>query len=469
MALASPPALTPWLLILAPGVAPGAQEPSSGAAAAPPVEDAADAGESGLVLAGWQLEGSVDLLFRSRRQATRDQNDADLLLSGLLSGALADGDGAEQARFLLDGLLTSDLDGFSGPRGAFSGLQEAWNDRLHGYLYSAWVESDQVLDGAALRLGRQEVLREDALWFDGLRAGYRPAAEWSLSAYGGVPVHFSESQRAGDALAGAGAEWAAAPGVRLGADEIYLRDEQEWLAGGRREVARSNLTLLSGSWRAAPSALLRGTASWIGDRSRRQTLGASWSDPQTEWRGQVQLRHQNDYGEVVATELSPLAAVLGDVAPYWHGLAEVYRRFGSDVEVGVGAARRFLEEESDEGAYNREYRRYFASLHVERFLGPELDAGVRGDVWDPGAGALTAFGGFVGWDYAGSGRVEVGTDFALYRFDLFAGREYIEDRQYYVRAEQAVVDGLKVRARYARDTSQYGTDHLIEVGLALDF
>lgn len=417
-------------------------------------------------LSGWRLDGWFDALFRYRLQAERDQDDADLLLSGFVAGGLNDADGRELGSFQIDGLVTADLDGFPGARGAFSGLQETYNSRVHGFLYSAWVETSSLLDRVSLRGGRQEILREDALFFDGLSAIWRPAGEWSLTAYGGVPVHFYESNRSGDALAGVGAEWLALPGLRLGLDEIYLADEQRWF--GEEATAHNNLTLLSAHWLAASALLVRGTASWVGAQDRRQTLSAAWSDPQADWRAQVRVQRQNDYGEIVATEISPLAAVLGDVAPHWYGLAELYRRFGR-FEAGVGVAARALEQDADESVYNREYGRYFASMSLDQFPLPDADLGARVDVWDADDDDLTAFGVFAGWDWQEDARLEVGTDHALYRFDEASGSENLDDRQYYVRAEVPVLEQTQLRVRYALDHSQFGNDHLFELGLAVEF
>ena len=73
------------------------------------------------------------------------------------------------------------------------------------------------------------------------------------------------------------------------------------------------------------------------------------------------------------------------------------------------------------------------------------------------------------WDFNAKHELSVGTDFSKYRFDVFTGREYLDDRQYWIKAKLPLGDQRRMRLRYSRDRSQFGTDHLFEAAWALEF
>jgi len=171
----------------------------------------------------------------------------------------------------------------------------------------------------------------------------------------------------------------------------------------------------------------------------------------------------------VVTELSPFAAVIGDVSPFWSAPAEIHRRLGAKADLGVGYSGRWLDNAEDEGLYDREYGRWFALLSLEDFPSEQLRTGLRGDVWDAGTTGLVAAGAFLAWLPNEQSRYEVGTDFSKYRFDAYTGREYLDDRQYYFRLRHRISESLSLRFRVARDRSQFGSDTLLEAAVALEF
>lgn len=418
--------------------------------------------------AGWQLQGTLRLDYRSRSSVRGGEDDADLLGSGHLRAALRDEEGAEQMALVVDGLLTWDADGFSAPDQSYFGLQETFPDRFHGFLYEGYVESRALVEGLSFRVGRQEVTREDALWFDGGSVEVAAAPALTFLAYGGIPVHFYESRRQGDALAGLGGRWKVDPRLELGLDGIHVRDEVTGLDGTRFQT-RENLSIASATWRPLDQTLLQGSASWVGDRARRQEVSGHWVSPAADWRVRLRVRHQEDYGEAVPTEFSPLAAVLGDVAPYWLGSLGVQHDLSRTVSVDAGYQVRALDNLSDERAFNREYRRWYVLFGIQDLFVDTLSAGLHTDVWESDTGHITTAGGSLTWKPSERLRLEGGTDYMLYRFDWFSGREYVDDRQYFLRARFRLTEVTSFRARIAQDRSQFGTDHVLDFGLSLDF
>jgi len=406
--------------------------------------------------------------YRSRSQSRTGEDDADVLASGHLRAGLRDEEGQELMALVVDGLLTWDADGFSSPDQSFYGLQETFPNRFHGFLYEGYVETAALLRDVSFRVGRQEVTREDALWFDGGSLRVAATPDLSFLAYGGIPVHFYESRREGDALAGLGARWKVDPRLELGLDGVHLRDELTGLDGNRFQT-RDNLSIASATWRPLDQALLRGSASWVGSRARRQEMAAHWVSPAADWRVRLRVRHQEDYGEAVPTEFSPLAGVLGDVAPYWLGSLGVQHDLTRTLSVDAGYQLRALQNLADERAFNREYRRWYVLMGARDLFVDTLSAALHADVWESDTGHITTTGGSLTWEPTERLRLEGGTDYMLYRFDWFSGREYVNDRQYYFRARLRLTEATYFRLRIAQDRSQFGTDRLLDLGIAVEF
>jgi len=415
--------------------------------------------------ATFELSGRLNLSYRYRTKRNRGTTDSDGYASLYLDGAGTDVAGKENFRFHVDGYASMDFNGPEDPNESFYGLADT-RSRFRPFLYSAWAESTALVDGAKVRIGRQEVHREDALYFDGARIDFGDGA-WRALAYAGSPVKFYEANRSGDQLAGVGIRWWKARTLRLGLDQIYLRDEAP--PADETSVARNHLTILSGRWLQSQNLTLDGSTSWISGRSRRANVRAFMQRPELKLWSRVEIRRQNDYGEVVATELSPFAATLGDVAPYWSASVQVGKGFEHDVDLGFGFHGRWLEAGGTEGLYNREYDQWFGSLTVREAFGGDWRVGVRADYWDSsGPNAFTG-GAFAKYQQQPGQTLELGTDYSKYRYDSFTGREYLDDRQVYVRAAYPIREDTSLRLRLARDGSQIGVDYLVEVSLGWEF
>ncbi|RMH02952.1 MAG: hypothetical protein D6702_07355 [Planctomycetota bacterium] len=417
--------------------------------------------------AGWDLSGRIEASLRYRSQERRSEDDLSGALSAWADGTLYSVDGREKLRFSLDGLFLADLDGLERPAESFYGLGDTRNDRTRAFLYGAWVESAAVVEGLRLRAGRQEIHREEALWFDGLRLATEADGPVTGLVYAGAPVRFSESDRSGDFLGGFGLRWAPSRGLSLAGDEVFFRDRAPAWAPDR--TLNNNLTVLAADWYRDGNTAVHATSSWIGEDPRRQELSILWNHPREGWWTRIRLRHQSDYGEAVVTDLSPFAAVVGDVAPYWTGLAEIRRRLTASADLALGYAGRWLDRDADEGTYDREYTRWYALLRLDGIPGPQMETGLRGDLWDATGAAVAAGGFYVAWKPAEATRLEAGTEFTKYRYDAFTGREYLDDRQYSLRFRQRLGDRYSLRLRLARDHSQFGADTLIEGAVALEF
>lgn len=415
----------------------------------------------------WDVTGRLDASWRVRTENGGSGSDSQALLYGYMDATAKDAADSELFRFHLEGFANYDLNGLENPGDSFYGLPDTRNHQMRAFLYGAYVEAPIMSDDLKVRVGRQEIHRENALYFDGARAEFSTDNSISGTVYAGLPVRFYESSRSGDLLVGAGLKWRIERNLRVGFDQIHFRDHSP--PADTSITVRNDLSILSAQWYRDQHTTLRGSASWLDGNPRRAELSVYLHYPENGWWTKIHIHRQNDYGEVVATDLSPFAVTLSDVAPYWSGGAEFHRNVSNDLDFGVGYQGRQVIDDDDIGVFNREYSRWFATITGQNVFYSDVEAGVRADLWTSNGTEITAGGAFAAYEPDRGERYEVGTDFSMYRFDVFTGREYLDDRQIYGRVRYPISDSTSLRVRIARDKSQFGTDLLLQVAFSLEF
>jgi hypothetical protein len=415
----------------------------------------------------WDIAGRLDASWRYRSENGSSQSDSQALLSGYMDATAKDKDQSEIFRFHLEGFVNHDLNGLENSGDSFYGLPDTRNHATRAFLYGAYVEAPVMSKDLMVRIGRQEIHKENALYFDGARVEFRPLNSLSGVAYAGIPVRFYESSRSGDLLLGAGLKWRIERNLSLGYDQMFFRDHNP--PADPSITARNDLSILSANWNRDQHTMLRGSASWLDGEPRRAELSVFLNYPERGWWTKLHIRRQNDYGEVVSTDLSPFAVTLSDVAPYWSGGLEFHRNLTDDVDLGVGYQGRQVIEDEDIGVFNREYSRWFGTLTGQNVIRADVEAGVRADLWYSDDADIVAGGAFAAYEPYRGERFEVGTEFSMYRFDVFTGREYLDDRQIYGRMRYPISESTALRLRIARDKSQFGTDLLLQVAFTLEF
>jgi hypothetical protein len=419
-----------------------------------------------LDFSNFRLDGRLYLSFRYRSQERRSETETDGYGTINMRGGTTDESGHENMRFHINGYASMDFNGRETSSESFYSLADTRSSSFRPFLYSAWIETDTIVKGAKLRLGRQEIHRENALYFDGARADFGDGA-WQAVAYAGKPVRFYESSRQGDFLGGVGLRWWAQPTLRIGLDQVYLRDEGP--ISDPTVTVNDQLTILSGRWRQSANATVVGSSSWISGRPRRAQLRVMMQEPTSDMWSRFEIHHQNDYGDVVATDISPFTATLGEVQPYWSAAAEVGKTVASGLDFAVGFRGRWLDDPESESIFSREYQRWYGTLTSRDLFDSDWTAGLRADIWDSSGPSVIAAGAFASHESRPGQVLEFGTDYSKYRYDAFTGREYLDDRQVYARFKYPLREDLSLRLRLARDGSQYGVDYLVQVSFGWEF
>jgi hypothetical protein len=425
--------------------------------------------EDGLELGPWTFSGSALQTYRYRHSTGGSDQDlhGSFDLSGETPARNPDGSPAHPRwSFELQASYDLDIDSFERAEDVESGDEEpflettnTFGDRLRGFLHAAYLDATDLAVLDLARLGRQSVFREETVYFDG---GYLRCESWrglSLDAWGGLPVRFYESSAAGDAVAGTGLEWRPVRPLVLGADYVFSSDAREGFAD-----AEDHVSIVRGDWCPTREWTLRASGSWIDDRDRRQLLEARYLSETSGFLGRLRLLRQGEVVEFQSDEFSPFVIVEGEYAPFYEALLDLHQPLGKRFGLGGGAHARELEDEGNEGLYNRSFVNAFLSLEASE-LWKGMRASARGDAWDADGEEITTAGFELEQRVLELLRVRIGTSYSLYRIDPFTGSERHRDRIYYARLRWHAAKHLDIDAGYQYEKDSVTEYHTVTTGL----
>jgi hypothetical protein len=351
------------------------------------------------------------------------------------------------------GRVAHDLDGGGDADGGyvFDSVDDTYDSRTTARLYHAWAacrpRSDLV---EQVRFGRQWTEAGDGFTFDGVHATLRPAgpdADLSVFAFGGVPLELRDGSPEGDGIFGVGAAASLWRGGDLRADLVHLEDETE-------TYGRTRATLLSveGAHRLGTASRVRAWFRTLDEDPREAGAALDAVSPRGDASLRVRAHAQLLREKETVYELDPFYAVVQDLRPYGDVLVAGSKSFSRRVAVEAGVSARALFDPDDVGTYNREWRRVFATVTAADW--PACGWGLSGTAeWYAGDDEVLALGAAAEWKPSRRWRVAFGTDFALWRTDLYAAEERHESRGWYVRATHRPSDRWRfdLSARFEED------------------
>lgn len=358
--------------------------------------------------------GRLVTRYRARFKGHEDDHD----LTQTLDLALADPDrqwaGALLAR------ATWDLDGTE-PDSDFFGLADTYDHRLEGQLFHAYV--DLARPGLSLlRLGRQSLYETPlTLVFDGLRAELAPRGERraTLGAFAGVGEHPYESSADGDLVLGGFATLALWSGAELRADWMHLADER---LGSAHEDDLFGLVLgtdLRGSGSAERTRLETRFTSLEGD-GRDLRLAADHLDASRGFSVQASYYELLQTQQDLAAPLDPFTSTLFELFPYAQATLSATKDW-EDFALLAGADLRRVDDADDEGAYNRDFERYWLTGSLPGLF--TLDVALTGEVWRADGSDYETWGATLARPLDGGFELALGSYFALYEYDLSSADE----------------------------------------------
>ncbi|MEE8148504.1 MAG: hypothetical protein V3T24_12930 [Longimicrobiales bacterium] len=406
-----------------------------------PEEASADAG---------LVHGSLITRYRGRHQRGGDQ-DHDLY--AVLDLSIGDSQHDAVSGSLL-ARVAIDLDG-AGDDSTFDSLQDTDGGSTDTSLYTAYVDVHSIDALNTFRVGRQFMVEApEFAWFDGMHLAFEPGgSSLRLGLYGGIPVREYESSSAGDRLAGAYVEGRPWTGARTRLDWLELRDETEL-------VDHENDILGVGVWQSLGASLhLSGEYSRLDAESRDMRFGAAWY-PGDEWTLRASYFRLFTTQRDLALEADPFYDSLREYYPFQQASLLVAKDFGDRWALEGGADVRRVIDEDDVGEFNRDFERGFVTASLLEVLPGELTLSVTADVWYADDNETEAFGAELSRALSESGRISLGTDYSLYKYDFFLDSEKENVRTWYLRWRRRARTGVGLDVPYEfeeDDTDQYNT------------
>ncbi|MBW2533774.1 MAG: hypothetical protein JRI55_19955 [Deltaproteobacteria bacterium] len=385
-------------------------------------------------------------------EAPGPEADHDLRL--LLAGGLAD----PTDRFAVD-LSTAlwwDLDGVPASRepSALRSVQDGTTTPVWFDVFSLHGEYRSPGALALARVGRQTADHGRQVVFDGGALRLRlidPQLE--LFAFGGRKHHFFEidDDYFEDWLASAGAVVRPLPGLRLEVDYRFLEEDTLEREGLMQHSYGAAAWFLHDDW-----LRLRAHFRGLDDRPSRAggAAGLEWvaGELGLELSADAQLVTLGETGELD----DPFFSVLGESLPHVLARAELWKAFTTHAGVYTAHAGwdgRILTEH-DPTLFNRDHGRVYLWLQAVDIGVAGPFAGVVGEYhYTHRASGLPAddlftVGGSLGWDRRPV-RVELGTDYARFKYDYYVDVEERADvRTYFADVGAWPLDWLRVRVRY---------------------
>jgi len=428
--------------------APAAQESTPAPATDLPEEPAAPT--SSIELSGW-------LRTRYRGQfAEGDDHD----LYELIDLQAKDAAGRWTASVLAR--LAYDLD--DGPQ-SLDGLLDTYESPFQPQLYHAYVDWESSRF-ERLRFGRQTLIETPlTVVLDGIAAELTPRGprDAKVGAYAGVGEHLYESSDDGDApvLGTYGAldlwkegvlrlDWMHLEDLRLGSE---FEDDLFGLAfdqGFSLETSDSRLEL--------DHTRLEGERRDWTARASHVDLDARWSARATAYE---LLRPQG----ALAAPLDPFSSTLFTLFPFSQFGASVTKDW-TKLSLNGGADLRRVTDEADEGTYNRDFERYYATGTLLETL-PVMLA-VTGEVWDSSDTEFSTWGANLSREHERF-RWSLGSYYSLYKYDLLTGDERDDVRTYFLDLAFRPETLRRWSLRYELEDNDFDTFHQVRLDYAWGF
>ena len=398
------------------------------------------------------VHGSLSLRYRD--QETGSERDRDLY--ALLDLEMGDED-LDPWTATIVGRLAQD---FGDDEPEFASPEDTFASNLTAQLYEAHIDLHDVPSLEVVTLGRQELF-ETPVWvrYDGLQLETVPggSGKQTYGFYGGQSVHFWESSPEGDAVFGAW--WVDHPwsGGRARLDWMHVEDET--LTGSRED----DLVAVQLRQDVGQSTQLQGDYSWLGQTPRDLRLGALWNDAEEGVVVQGTLYELLSTQFELTEELDPFSPTLFAQFPYRQLRASASKSWDDDFDLDGGADVRRVTDESDVSDFNRDFERYYLTATKHDAFTDDLSLGLTGELWDSGGTSQSSWGldATREWDRL---RASLGTYYALFKNDFFAGEERDHVRTWYAALRYLTESRTTWTLGYDFEDTSEGNFHTVRLG-----
>jgi hypothetical protein len=372
------------------------------------------------------------------------------------------------------GSVRSDLDGNQDVHTFYplEDIGDTYGTRLVGNVYEANVVLNDPLPRLThLRMGRQSGNRDEPVIFDGISADLG-GEKLNITLYGGAAIHFFEIDRqwGDDTLEGAGIDYRPFPATGMSADFLAVKDKRTFTPA--EDTVHDRMVSLKLWQRFEPFTRLTAKYRLLDgdprDLSLKAVTALQAANVEASFNYFRQFRSQNE----LSNEFSLFYDVVGRSAPFQSFDIKVRKFFAERVAVDLGYYKRELLDASDEGSFNKEYKRLFLDVEVMDLFLNNLSGMVLAEQWESQGRSYDAVGADLSYKIKRNkkeARVSIGTNYSLYKYDYYTElgvREQV--RTYYLTGKYPLYDGFSVNGAYEYEHSfeKYQT---LRLGMRYDF
>jgi hypothetical protein len=419
--------------------------------------------------AGDSVHGSFSTRYRF--QATDLERDQDLVTLLTMETPLS-ADNPWYAAMQAMGHF--DLDGTSEPS-LFRDGYDSFGHNAVGRLFYAYIERREFGPVQSLRVGRQQRYDLENISYDGATFEMKRQEWFTLTAFGGVPVHPYKNQIGfdpGDAVFGAALQLDPVSNLRVRFDHLYIKDQAEPLLspfGNRKDY------LMGGSLWWDPNRVysLTGRVTAFFDQIRDMQVGIAVKPEETGFQLRMNFASQFKSSEVRVSDLDTYS-VVGVYQPYNEFFIRAAQALGEHFALDGGFQLRSLRNQQTASAFNHGFERIYLSASTFDLLNPGLSLNATGDYYKGEDNALkdNNFGGSFSVTQELKDRkyrINAGTAYYLYRYNLYLGNESADVQTYFARLDVRLLKQLETRLGYEFEHNNIDSFHTVDTRVTWKF
>lgn len=336
----------------------------------------------------------------------------------------------------------------------FWNIYDTFDAHAVGRLYHAYVNFQDVGPLNTIRVGRQHRYDFEALYYDGATFETKPFANFTLTAFGGMPVHMYENQIGsdpGDWVVGTALQWRPLERFQVRFDYVHVRDKPSYFQAnlGTRE---DNLFGGSVWWDINKYVSLKADISAFSNVLRDTSVLATLKFPAHDLNFQLKAyRLLKPYGpHVIDFDMFNFESNLQAFTEF---TGTVYKGFGKHVAVQLGGSSRQLDAYQVANAYNNGYLRAFSTVTLMDLIARGLTLSATGDYYSGQNNEVR--NNYFGGTFSATQkflkerlRATLGTTYYYYAYNLYTGNQSNNVQNYYAQVRAKLIGGLEGRLGY---------------------
>jgi hypothetical protein len=355
------------------------------------------------------------------------------------------------------GTIRDDLSNI-GDRTSYSVYEDignTYNSSVRGYLYEAHLDLNRPFSRfSQIRIGRQDSIRDEPVFFDGITADVNVSQKVALSLYGGAAVHYYDiNARWGvDRLGGLGLDYFPRTGTYLNLDYLYVDDTQNLYDTLDQH---DNLVSLKLGQHFTPYLKMTAKIRYLNNNQRDMKLRVIGTVPEGNIEMQAAYFRQSRTQNELSNEFSPYYDIIGQSNPFHSYDIRIRKLFGIHYAIDIGYFQRALLDSHEESAFNRAYRRSYAVLDMSGLVFDGLSFSVTGEQWAAGSQRFNSVGFDAGYAFSRgrrSPKVNAGSYYSIYKYDYYS----------------SLGERTKVRTNYVKFEYPFAQYYLLNGGYELE-